>query len=76
MPFVAPAPTLAELFDSIEPNDAFHVIGMLAKSPPAAEYLHWDKLRHLDPPDGLSREDWWQSLKLGRIEIHLALQLL
>ncbi len=30
------------------------------------EYIHWDKLRHLDPPAGLSHEEWWWMIKLGR----------
>ena len=30
------------------------------------EYLHWDKLQHLTPPDGLSVEEWWFGLKLRR----------
>lgn len=30
------------------------------------EYLHWDKLGHLPPPEGLSHEEWWLLLKLGR----------
>lgn len=30
------------------------------------KYFHWDKLRHLSPPSGLSHEDWWLLLKLGR----------
>ncbi|HEY6780520.1 MAG TPA: hypothetical protein VI111_06155, partial [Thermoleophilaceae bacterium] len=29
-------------------------------------YLHWDKLRHLDPPGGLSPEEWWAVLKFAR----------
>ena len=29
-------------------------------------YEHWDKLRHLDPPDGLSSEEWWWAIKLSR----------
>jgi Fic family protein len=32
----------------------------------APGYPHWDKLRHLDPPDGLTAEQWWAGLKLGR----------
>ncbi len=31
-------------------------------------YPHWDKLRRLDPPAGLTREQWWLKLKLGRRE--------
>lgn len=29
-------------------------------------YYHWDKLRHLRPPLGLSHEEWWVCLKLRR----------
>jgi Fic family protein len=32
----------------------------------AGEYLHWDKVRHLPPPDGLSHREWWLALKLSR----------
>lgn len=28
------------------------------------KYLHWDKLRHLDPPPGLNREEWWWRIKV------------
>lgn len=29
-------------------------------------YLHWDKLRHLPPPQGYSSEQWWLATKLAR----------
>ena len=29
-------------------------------------YLHWDRLRHLAPPDGLGHEEWWLGVKLSR----------
>jgi Fic family protein len=32
----------------------------------ATEYLHWDKLRHLEPPAGLTLQEWWLALKLAR----------
>lgn len=28
------------------------------------KYLHWDKLRHLDPPAELSPEEWWWRIKV------------
>ncbi len=31
------------------------------------QYLHWDKLRRLDPPDGLTHEQWWVALKFQRL---------
>jgi len=30
-------------------------------------YLHWDDLRHREPPDGLTREGWWLALKIQRL---------
>lgn len=30
------------------------------------EYVHWDQLRHLEPPAGLSPEEWWFLIKWGR----------
>ena len=29
-------------------------------------YLHWDKLRHLPAPDGLTSEQWWLGIKMAR----------
>lgn len=29
-------------------------------------YVHWDTLRHLDPPGGLDHEQWWVGIKLSR----------
>jgi Fic family protein len=34
--------------------------------PPLARYEHWDKLRHLDPPGGLTPEEWWWAVKWSR----------
>lgn len=31
-----------------------------------AKYLHWDNLRHLTPPDGLTHSEWWLGLKIQR----------
>jgi Fic family protein len=30
------------------------------------EYIHWDKLRRLSPPEGFTSEQWWLSIKLSR----------
>lgn len=29
-------------------------------------YVHWDRLRHLEPPDGLRHDVWWHVIKLSR----------
>lgn len=31
-----------------------------------SRYLHWDDLFHRTPPEGLTTEEWWVSLKTGR----------
>lgn len=30
-------------------------------------YEHWDHLRHLTPPEGLTPEQWWFGIKLARL---------
>ena len=39
------------------------------------DYLHWDKLRHLTTPEGLSHEQWWLGLKLARTSAYRPLAL-
>jgi Fic family protein len=33
-------------------------------------YLHWDKLRHLQPPEGWTTEDYWLTLKVARKSLY------
>src|SRR5688500_11750575 len=39
------------------------------------KYLHWDKLLHLDPPDGLSVEDLWMGMKMARLPMYRTIPL-
>lgn len=32
-------------------------------------YLHWDELRRRPPPDGLTVEQWWSTMKMARLAI-------
>jgi Fic family protein len=49
-------------------------IGLFGSSfgPTDAEgrYLHWDKLRHLQPPEGWTTEDYWFTLKIARKNLY------
>ncbi|MBN1908350.1 MAG: Fic family protein [Pirellulales bacterium] len=60
------APTTDQLFQEIDSER----IGLLLRhfrSPTVdGKYLHWDKLRHHDPPPGISHQEWWFALKLSR----------
>jgi Fic family protein len=64
---VAPPPTSILGFDRL-----MAITG--ARLP--AGYPHWDKLRHLDPPDDLTSEEWWWLVKLGRTQAARTLPLL
>jgi Fic family protein len=65
--FLEIAPTVRELLDRLAPAEA--VAAMKAPADPHASerYLHWDKLRHLDPPGGLNAEQWWLQIKWARM---------
>lgn len=60
-------PNLSELMETAEGagrlGDIFH-----AASDPKTDskYLHWDKLRHLRPPNSLTSEEWWLTVKMKR----------
>jgi Fic family protein len=30
------------------------------------EHIHWDKLRHLEPPNGLTAQEWWWGIAFRR----------
>lgn len=30
------------------------------------QYRHWDEIRYREPPEGLSREEWWAAIKFAR----------
>jgi Fic family protein len=64
--YLEPAPTTEELIDRL---DAADLIAALGASPPRSDherYLHWDKLRRLPAPDGLTAEQWWLRVKSAR----------
>jgi len=64
--YVAKAPSIAELADTIGLAEVRATLAAPAAIRPSDRYLHWDKLRRLPPPDGLSSEQWWLKVKLSR----------
>jgi Fic family protein len=61
--YVQAPPPLDELIAKLVPDRFREVLATRIRD---AEYLHWDKLRHLAPPEGLTHEEWWLLLKLSR----------
>ena len=53
----------------------FKIINNTGLTDQKGRYLHWDKLRHLDPPKGLSNEEWWAGIKFNRTKLCKELSL-
>lgn len=64
--YVATAPQLPRLFGELGPYDLERVLDAGLRINDGGDYLHWDKLRHLEPPEGLTPEQWWLAVKLAR----------
>jgi Fic family protein len=43
---------------------------------PIGRYLHWDNLRHRDPPEGLTNEQWWAGVRFARLGLERNLPLI
>lgn len=59
---IPPVP-YGEQWRTIAPERMAAVFAVAARLDDTA-YLHWDKLRHLTPPEGLTTLEWWLALKL------------
>lgn len=64
--FVAKAPSVAEMVEKLGPGAMGQVIASQGGLPADDDYLHWDKLRRLTPPDGLNTDEWWLGIKIRR----------
>ncbi len=72
---IVPKPKqLAELFakHSARLGD---IIKCEINATPNGQYLHWEKLRHLEPPCELSHEEWWLGVKVARLGMYRELPL-
>ncbi len=64
--FLAKAPSIAEMMESLSGEEAVSALMTSAEVMPQDRYLHWDKLRRLAPPADLSSEQWWLKIKMAR----------
>lgn len=60
---IAP-PTIGDVLDRLT-EDRFKVV-LEGKPLVQGRYLHWDTVRHREPPDELSPEEWWVGIKFAR----------
>ncbi|MCB0107578.1 MAG: hypothetical protein KDE53_16775, partial [Caldilineaceae bacterium] len=55
----------AELVKALDGDGLQQVLDVLVDIDDS-RYLHWDEIRHRQPPHGLSHKQWWAAIKLGR----------
>lgn len=61
-------PAFAKLFEQASAaNHAGAIMRLARESVPGNDYPHWDKLRHLKPPSGVTSEEWWLAVKMQRV---------
>ncbi|WP_024794340.1 Fic family protein [Tomitella biformata] len=63
----APLPSFIQAFKEVgqDLDRLVHVLGV-AEQAGDRDYLTWDKIRFKQPPSGLTHEDWWFAIKMGR----------
>lgn len=63
--YVAPAPTVGDLIAEVG-SERLYTLLLRPLPQDGREYVHWDKLRHLEPPAGMTHKEWWLLIKLPR----------
>lgn len=61
-----PPDWLELMSETVKDIDRFNELWWLRNPIHKGRYIHWDKLQHLEPPEGLTKREWWISLKLAR----------
>ena len=59
-------PDTSDLFAILEAGDVQKILELQLGPLVKEAYLHWDELRHRDPPEGLDHEKWWLGIKWAR----------
>jgi Fic family protein len=72
-------PTLNDALESFQGKEGLDrlskAMGMGIGPAPGGRYRHWDTLRHVAPPDGMTSEDWWSAIKFARSQNKRSLPL-
>ncbi|HUG12791.1 MAG TPA: hypothetical protein VMM36_17375, partial [Opitutaceae bacterium] len=62
-------PRLMDLFAEVQRSErSTHVFSMMRDQKTQRRYLHWDELRRLRAPEGITHREWWLVLKLSRTD--------
>ena len=71
-------PDIDEIFQEAisEPGELIKLYKWGQPTDLKGRYLHWDKLRHIDPPEGFTIKKWWAAIKLARQNLYKPINLL
>ena len=71
-------PEIWDMFAALEPDRALleRTLSLDIDASSGGKYLHWDKLRHYQPPEGLTHEQWWLAIKMKRLQGRKAVPLM
>lgn len=72
--YVAPPPDIGEIIHRLAPGRVSELMQSRG-SAARPDYVHWDKLRQLTPPDGMTHEEWWLLIKLTRDSLRRTIPL-
>lgn len=64
--YIAKPPSSSDLLDTLSAAEIRRALAAPLDPRTSDRYLHWDKLRRLPPPDGLTSEQWWVKVKVAR----------
>jgi Fic family protein len=64
---LADPPDGTTFFDDLAGEELLRVLRHEGDPAREAEYPHWDKLRHLTPPEGLTADQWWWKISTARL---------
>lgn len=61
-----PPPNAGEVLSSLPQDMILKFIAWQDGPLAHGRYLHWDELRHRQPPEGMSHEVWWVAVRMAR----------
>ena len=59
-------PDIASLLSDARVEDLVALVASARPVDPKGRYLHWDEMRHRQPPEELTTEQWWLGTALSR----------
>ena len=66
MKFPKYPPSRTELLQQISPQRLMQILSTVTEPTVSGKYVHWDDLRHREPPSGLTLSEWWLGLTFHR----------